>query len=317
VAFGCVDLGGGWWRTELNSRSRDLIVKCVRFSIPLAFSPAGQWTRLARTAEDAGFHSVAVSDHVVYPGELRTPYPYTADGRPRWDEATPWPDPLVAVGALASATERLHLVTSIYILPLRHPVAAAKQVATAAIFAGGRLTLGIGAGWMREEFELLGQPFERRGRRLEEAVLVMRKLWAGGMVEHHGEFYDFAPIRMSPVPEAPIPIWGGGTSEPALRRAAWLLDGWISEMQTREEIRAFASKLRRWRSDSPLAGQPFGIRAAVTDAFTPDHYREMEAVGVTELVAVPWLSYRVVGDDLEKKCDAIRRFGDEVVAKLV
>jgi probable F420-dependent oxidoreductase len=288
----------------------------MRFSIPLAFNPASQWTRLARTAEEAGFYSVVVSDHLVYPGNLRTPYPYTADGRPRWDETASWPDPLIAVAALASATERLHLVTSIYILPLRHPVIAAKQVATASIFSGGRLTLGIGAGWMREEFELLGQPFARRGRRLEEAVLVMRKLWTGGMVEHHGEFFDFEPIRMSPIPEAPVAIWGGGTSEPALRRAATRLDGWISEIQTREEIRATTAKLRRWRSDSPLAGQPFGISAAVKDAFTPDHYREMEAQGVTQLVTVPWLSYHAVGDDIEQKCDAIRRFGDEVVAKL-
>ena len=288
----------------------------VRFSIPLAFNPASQWTRLARTAEEAGFHSVVVSDHLVYPGNLRTPYPYTSDGKPRWDETASWPDPLIAVAALASATERLHLVTSIYILPLRHPVIAAKQVATASIFSGGRLTLGIGAGWMREEFEVLGQPFARRGRRLEEAVLVMQKLWTGCMVEHHGEFFDFEPIRMSPAPEFPVPIWGGGTSEPALRRAATRLDGWISEIQTREEIRATTSKLRRWRADSPLAGRPFGISAAVKDAFSPDHYREMEAQGVTQLVTVPWLSYRAVGDDLEQKCDAIRRFGDEVVAKL-
>ncbi len=143
---------------------------------------------------------------------------------------------------------------------------------------------------------------------------MMRKLWTGEMVEHHGEFYDFEPIRMSPCPESPIPIWGGGTSEPALRRAATLLDGWISEIQTREEIRTIAAKLRRWRADSPLSGQPFGICAAVQDAFTPDHYREMEELGVTELISVPWLSYRELGDDIESKCDAIRRFGEEVVA---
>jgi alkanesulfonate monooxygenase SsuD/methylene tetrahydromethanopterin reductase-like flavin-dependent oxidoreductase (luciferase family) len=166
---------------------------------------------------------------------------------------------------------------------------------------------------MREEFDLLGVPFEARGRRLEECVSVLRKLWKGGLVEHHGEFYDFDPLQMSPTPRAPIPIWGGGTSDRALRRAATLLDGWASEIQTRAEIREISAKLRAWRRDSDRANEPFGICAAVQDAFTPDHYREMSDLGVTQLITVPWLLYGVTDDALDKKCDAIRRFGDEFI----
>ena len=131
---------------------RDLSLRAVRFAIALAFNPASQWIALAQAAEQAGFESVVVSDHLIYPGELQSAYPYTDDGKPRWEQATAWPDPLIAVGALAGATERLRFITSIYILTLRHPVVAAKQVATASVFSGGRLTLGVGAGWMREEF---------------------------------------------------------------------------------------------------------------------------------------------------------------------
>jgi len=213
------------------------------FSIALAFNRPEQWVPLARAADEAGFHSVVVSDHLIYPGDLKSPYPYTSNGQPRWERDTAWPDPMIAIGAMAAVTARLRFITSIYLLPLRHPVVAAKQATTVDVLSGGRLVLGIGAGWMREEFELLGVPFEKRGRRLEECVAVLRKLFAGGDVEHHGEFYDFDALRMSPLPKAPVPIWGGGTSEAALRRAATLLDGWVSEINTRDEIRTIAEHL--------------------------------------------------------------------------
>jgi len=121
---------------ELETVKGELSLRAVRFAIALAFNPARQWIPLARAAERAGFEAMVVSDHLVYPGELRSAYPYTEDGKPRWQEETAWPDPLIAVGALAGATERLRFITSIYILPLRHPVVAAKQVATASVFSG-------------------------------------------------------------------------------------------------------------------------------------------------------------------------------------
>jgi hypothetical protein len=118
---------------------------------------------------------------------------------------------------------------------------------------------------------------------------------------------------MSPVPGAPVPIWGGGTSDPALRRAATTLDGWVSEINTRDEIRQIAGKLADWRAGSERAGLPFGICAALRDGFTLDHYREMTDLGVTQIVTVPWLLQGMVEDDVDKKCDAIRRFADEYI----
>lgn len=252
----------------------------------------------------------------MHPQKIATPYPYTEDGTPRWRPFTDWPDPWVAIGAMAAATSRLRFLTSIYVLPVRNPLLVAKAVGTAAVLSGGRVTLGVGAGWMREEFELLEQPFEGRGRRMDEMIEVLRTLWAGGWVEHHGEHYDFPPLEMSPVPPEPVPIWVGGLSEPALRRAARRGDGWISDLHTTAELREIAARLRALRGDSERAGRPFAVCAAVKDAFDLDGYRRAADAGVTHLQTMPWLFYPGGGSSLEGKCDGIRRFGEDIVAKL-
>jgi probable F420-dependent oxidoreductase len=288
----------------------------VKFVCSLAFVPPEELIPLARAADEAGFEAVAVSDHVVHPRRIATPYPYTADGAPRWQPFTPWPDPWVAIGAMAAATGRLRFLTSIFVLPMRNPFLVAKAVATAAVLSGSRVTLGVGAGWMREEFALLEQPFEGRGARMDEMIDVLRALWAGGFVEHRGRFYAFDALEMSPVPREPVPIWVGGISEPALRRAAQRGDGWISDLHTTDEIRRIAERLAALRADSERAGRPFALAAALKDAFTLDGYRRAAEAGVTHLQTLPWVFYPGAGDSLQGKCDGIRRFGDEIVAKL-
>jgi len=223
----------------------------------------------------------------------------------------------VAVGAMAAVTSRLRFICSIFVLPMRHPVLAAKTIATAAVLSDDRLTVGVGAGWMREEFELLGQPFAGRGGRLDEAIEVMRTLWRGGMVEHHGVHYDFGPVQMSPVPKRPLPIYGGGVSDAALRRAATRCDGWASEIQTQAELERILASLRAYRAESERADLPLGICAALKDVHDLDGYRRMAELGVTELITVPWLFYGADPGSCAEKCDGIRRFGDEVIAKLV
>ena len=288
----------------------------MEFFIAVAYNEPEHLCELARTAEQAGFGGIIVSDHLIYPGKLETPYPYTKHGRPRWERETPWPEPLVAVGAMSAVTTRLRFLTSIYLLVLRHPVMAAKAVSTAAVMSNDRLTLGVGAGWMREEFDLLGIPFESRGRRLDESVEVLRKLLAGGLVEHHGEFFDFEPVEMNPVPSKPVPIYGGGLSKPALRRAATLCDGWASDMNTRAQLEESLARLHRYRREAGRENEPFGICTAMLDVIDLDGYREMGELGVSELITVPWLFYGDKRQTCQQKCDGIRRFGDEVIAKL-
>jgi probable F420-dependent oxidoreductase len=259
---------------------------------------------------------VALSDHVVHPKRLTTPYPYTPDGTPRWPPFTPWPDPWVTIGALAAVTTRLRFVTTIYVLPMRNPFQVAKTVGTAAVLSGGRVALGVGAGWMREEFELLEQPFAGRGKRMDEMLEVLRALWAGGWVEHHGDAYDFPPLEMSPVPPAPVPVYVGGLSRPALRRAATRADGWVSDLHPSAELARLVAELHALRADSERAGEPFTVLASASDAADPDGYRRLEEAGVTHLMTMPWVFYAGMTDDLEQRLDGVRRFGDEVIARM-
>jgi probable F420-dependent oxidoreductase len=288
----------------------------MKFVCSVAFTPPGELAAIARAADAAGFDALALSDHVVHPQKIATPYPYTADGSPRWQPFTPWPDPWVTIGALSAITTRLRFMTSVFVLPLRSPYLVAKAVGTAAVLSGNRVTLGVGAGWMREEFELMEQPFEARGRRMDEMIDLLRRLWGGGFVEHRGEFYDCDPVEMSPVPTEPVPIWVGGLSAPAFRRAATKGDGWISDLHTTAEVREIAARLAALRADSPRAGEPFALVAAVKDAFDLDGYRRAADAGVTHLQTMPWFFYPGAGDSLAGKCDALKRFGDEIVAKL-
>jgi probable F420-dependent oxidoreductase len=287
----------------------------MKFVTSLAFSDPAQILPIAQACDAAGFDAVAVSDHLVHPERIDTPYPYTPDGSPRWQPFTAWPDPWVTAGYVAAATERLRVVTSIYVLPIRNPVLAAKEIGTAAVLSGGRVALGLGVGWMREEFELAGAPFERRGARTNEMIEVLRKLWAGGWVEHHGAFYDFPRLEMSPAP-GDVPIYGGGLSEPAFRRAAHLCDGWISDLHTTAELAKMIERLHALRADGPRAGRPFSVLASVMDAVTPDDYRRLEEIGVTHVQTMPWIFYGGATEDLQQRLDGIRRFGDEIVASL-
>lgn len=287
----------------------------MQYCAALAFCEPTEFVALARACEDAGFGGVIVSDHLLYPADLRTPYPYTRDGRPRWQADTPWPEPLIAATAMAAATERLHCFVSVLVLPLRHPVQAAKQIATASLFCGGRLTIGIGAGWMRDEFEVLGIPFAGRGRRVEESIEVLRKLWSGEMVEHQGPCFDFPAIQMRPAPPRPVPLFGGGTSEAALDRAARLCDGWASEIQTVEELERIVPRLRALRRE---AGRPaeFGILAAVKAFYTPESCAGFAKLGLSHLITVPWLQYGLPYEaPLDERLDCIARFGREFIER--
>ena len=282
----------------------------------LAFSDPRHLVPLARAAEEAGFFGVSLSDHVVHPERIRTAYPYTPDGAPRWNDETPWPDPLVAIGALGTATERIRFLTQVFVLPLRNPLLAAKAISTADVLCGGRLLLGIGVGWMREEFELAGQPFPGRGRRCDEMVEVLRKLFTGEMVEHRGEFYRFDRLRMLPRPVGEVPLLVGGLSDPALRRAARVGDGWLSDLHTTEELRSICARLHALRREYGREDRPFHVVGAAIDAAGPDGYRRLRDAGVTHVLTMPWVFYGGMTESLEKKCDGIRRFGEEVISRL-
>lgn len=287
----------------------------MKFVVSGAFQPPQHLVPLAIAAEEAGFEAISFSDHAVYPEELDTPYPYTPDGQRRYDETTEFPDPWVVAGALASVTTKLRFTTNVFVLPMRNPFLAAKQIATAAALSQNRITLTIGVGWSKVEFDLVGQAFRRRGARADEMLDVMRKLWTGETVEHEGEFYRFERLRLTPpIPTARIPIWVGGISDPALRRAA-RNDGWLSDLQTSAEIIECIEKVRSYRRELGR-GEDFDVMASASDAAEIGAYRRLGEAGVNHILTMPWAFYHGLTDDLEKKIDGIARFGEDVIAKM-
>lgn len=283
----------------------------MRFCIGLGFSPLDHYVPLAKAADERGWDTICVSDHVVNPETIESVYPYTKDGGRRWEPFTPWADPWVAIGAMAAVTERLRFTTNVYVLPMRPPFHVAKVVATAAALSGGRVALGVGMGWMEEEFALMEQPFRMRGKRADEMLEVMRKLWAGGWVEHHGDAYDFGRVEMHPAP-GHVPVYVGGISEPALRRAA-RNDGWISDLHTTEQLRDICAQLATYRAECGRQDEPFHVLASCKDAYDLDTYRALEAVGVTHLITQPWLFYGGETDDLDARVTGIHRFADDIL----
>jgi len=288
----------------------------VKFWQSATWAETEQLCAVARFAEELGFEGLMGADHALYPEKMQPNYPYSETGVPPQTADSEYPDMWTSFSAMAAVTERIRFICSIYLLALRHPVLAAKSISTAAVMSQDRLILGVGAGWMREEFDLVGQAFGTRGRRLDESIDVLRSLLSGGMVEHHGDFYDFNPVQMSPVPDRALPIYGGGVSNAALRRAAILCDGWASEIQTCEELDVILERLRGYRAESDRADQTFGVCAALRDVFDLDGYRAMAERGVTELITVPWLFYGDASQTGAQKCDGIRRFADEVISQI-
>lgn len=286
----------------------------MRFSVATAYLPPEELLPIARAADEAGYHALALADHVVNLAELTTEYPYTEDGTRRWDPFTPWVDPMVAIGAMGAVTEHLRFFTNIFVLPMRNPFTVAKAVATASALTGGRVALGVGMGWCEEEFGLVEARFARRGARADEMLDVMAKVWAGGWVEHHGDFYDFPALEMTPTPAGPVPIYVGGLSEPALRRAA-RHDGWISDLISTAEAADYRARIDAHRERQGCTGN-FSMIVSLNDAVTAEGFRRAEEVGVTDILTMPWAYYGGFELPLDQKLDGVRRFAEEVVALL-
>lgn len=297
----------------------------MRFCVPFPMFPADHLMALAPVAEAAGFHFIAVPDSAFYPETVSADYPYSADGSRFWAADTPFVEPFVAMAAMAGVTSRIRFVTNVVKLPLRDPLMVAKQLSSVAVLSGERVELGVGLSWIPEEFEWTRTEMKTRGARLDEQVEILRALCGGGgaqFVEHHGTHYDFGRLMMSPSPEQPVRLHVGGHSEPALRRAARIGDGWISVQATTEEIRRVAADLARYRDEFDRADSPFDLNVLPIDiapnASGLDGYgalaANIEALGMTATFqVVPW--YFTGGDpnDLAVRRDAIEASGADLI----
>ncbi|MGB8388878.1 TIGR03619 family F420-dependent LLM class oxidoreductase [Mycobacterium sp.] len=288
-----------------------------------AFMKTTESVAVARMLDEAGFDGVVVSDHLIYPRELTSPYP-SPTGKPMWSPDTAWPDAWVLIGAMAAVTTRLKFSTAVYIAPARPLLEVAKQVATAAVVSGDRVSLTVGAGWMREEFELMGQDFSNRGKRLDEMIDALRELWRGGWVSWSGQYYQVPELMIEPHPDMPVPILCGGESEAALRRAARLCDGWVGSVYSWDDTVHFVSRLNALRREYGRDNEPFGISLGILEPPSVDLFKRAEDIGVTALLCSPWAlaSDMVAGAHDGFKLDAeryrapIEEFADTILSKL-
>jgi probable F420-dependent oxidoreductase len=206
---------------------------------------------ICRRAEAAGFESLWGGEHVILPSKIESSYPYTADGKIPALPDTPIPDPLIWLAFAAAAAPSMRLGTCILIVPQRNPLILAKELATLDQLSGGKVELGLGVGWLEEEFDALGVPWERRGARNDEYIEAMRTLWSGPEVEFHGEFVDFPKVTCSPRPIQPtIPILVGGDSDVAIRRAARLADGYFPGEGDVDRLASLIARVRQAAEDA-------------------------------------------------------------------
>ena len=266
---------------------------------------------ICKVAEEIGFESLWGGEHVVLPSNIESRYPYTADGRIPAEPDTPIPDPLIWLAFAAAAAPTLRLGTCILIVPQRNPLVLAKELATLDRLSGGRVELGLGVGWMREEFEALGVPWERRGARNDEYIAAMRALWAGPHAEFHGDFVDFGPVTCSPRPvQASIPILVGGDTDAAIDRAVRIADGFFPGEGDAERLAALIARLHdaALRADRDPASIEINAMFGRQMADPTAGIEQMQELGVGRAM-IPAFFFAGPGG-----LDRLRAFGSHIAA---
>jgi probable F420-dependent oxidoreductase len=282
----------------------------MQFWSGTAFMDSAQALAVATMLDEYGYDGVICADHLIYPRVLQSRYPTGAE-RPPWPPETAWPDSWILIGAMAAMTRRLRFSNAVYVAPARPLLEVAKQVATASVISEGRVSLAVGVGWMREEFDLLGQDFGNRGKRLDEMIPALRALWQGGWVSWNGRYYQVPELMLEPHPSSPVPILCGGESEAALRRAARLCDGWVGTAYAWDDAVGYVQKLTALRREYGRQSEPFEIMLALLEPPSVDLYRRAEDLGITALMCAPWAG----AQDAERYRPSIERFAETVIEK--
>jgi probable F420-dependent oxidoreductase len=263
----------------------------MKFWQSISWAEADQLIEIAKFAEEVGFHGVMNSEHVFLTHKTQSNYPYTEDGKMNHALDYDYPDVWSSFAAMAAVTKTLRFSSSVYLLPLRSPFEVAKQAGTCALISGNRVTCGFGVGWQKEEFDAFGVDFHTRGKRTDEMIEVMRKLWQGGRVSHKGEFFNFEDYELRPVPTEPIPFYCGGKSPAAFRRAGALCQGYIGPGHGLNEVPGVIAELNRARQDAGRAHEPFETIIPILPLDPnrgADTYRRLEDMGATATFLPPF-----------------------------
>ncbi len=285
----------------------------MRFSLAETMCDPAQYVPLARAAEESGFHAYTLPDSVAYPETSDSKYPYTPDGDRGFLEGKPFIDPFCLASMLGAVTRRLRFHTFVVKLPIRHPVLVAKQVASVAALTGDRFGFGVGLSPWPEDYRLTAVPWDRRGKRMDEMIEIIRGLLTGGFFQFKGECFEIESVKMCPAPSRPVPMLIGGHSDAALRRAARIGDGWMHGGGDAEELKRLLVRVRELLREYGRENAPFEIHAISMDAYSKDGIRRLEDLGVTDAIVGFRKAYEPDRMPLEKKLGAIRRFGDSVI----
>lgn len=288
----------------------------MQFWSGVAFMQTAETIAIAKMLDEAGYDGIVCSDHMIYPRQLSSPYPDSPTGKPGWSPETEWPDSWVLIGAMAAVTRRLRLSNAVYVAPARPLLEVAKQVATASVVSENRVSLAVGVGWMREEYEVMGQDFDNRGKRLNEMIPALRTLWRGGWVSWQGEHYRVPEMTIEPHPPTPVPILCGGESKASLRRAARLCDGWVGYAYAWDEAVGYAQRLTSLRREYGRENEPFEIILGLLEEPSPDLYKRAEDIGITAVMSAPWRGQIDPAGDVERYREPIERFAETVIAKM-
>ena len=290
----------------------------MRFTYAEAMTRAEYYAPLAQAAEAAGYTSMTVADSLIYPRESDATYPYTDTGDREFLEDKEFIETMILCAHLFAVTETLRLTPFVLKLPVRPPVLVAKQAASVAWLSGNRLGLGVGLSPWPEDFAAMGVPWERRGKRMDECMDILRGLTSGEFFGYDGEFHSFEPLKQCPAPTEKIPLLVGGHSDAALRRAVRKGDGWMHAGGDGEELDRLLARLAEIRREEGDTREDFEVHAISYDAYSPDGVKRLADKGVTDCIVGFRVPY-VVGPDaepLEKKVEHLERFAESVIAEV-
>ena len=264
---------------------------------------------LAQAAEAAGIESLWTVEHVVVPSGYESSYPYDGSGKMPGSDFSPIPDPLIWLSFIAAATTTLRLATGILILPQRNPIVLAKELATLDMLSKGRLELGIGVGWLAEEFDAIGVPFNERGARTDDYVAALRTLWAGGAASHHSAFTNFDNCISHPTPvRKTIPVHVGGHTDIAAKRAGRLGDGFFPGKGSHKELDRLFKLVRSTALEHGRDPEAIEMTAGGNGAIGPKALDEVKALaymGCDRVILPAFLFFANPADDLARYCDEV------------
>ena len=261
----------------------------MKFSLSLAYADPHEVVDLARTAESTGFVGIAMGEHLLHPVNITSDYPYkaTPDGPRSIDHNAPLLHTWATAGAILGSTTTLRFLTSVALLLLRPPLESANAAATLSGISGNRFSFGVGLGWMREEYDALGVPWDDRGARFDEALAIMDRAWQGVSQRHEGEHYTYEAMGTNPTPAVPVPLYFGGHADAAMKRGAARGDGWICAPRL-DAVKHQIETITQLRGAEGRSDKPFEFVAMIKQP-DPAIIRELHGYGVTHfIVSSPW-----------------------------